>query len=144
MLTQTTPAALNPISVSTELPESLGEWPGAAIEFAICLNRIRRAVGDPVNDNRVAMESIKSTRAWWRVSTAHSWPTRNKRAEALESSIEPALLAIHRAKARMVRSAGGMRVQAPSLFDRDALKQALEALGIGHLELVEEGSGPNV
>lgn len=116
-----------------ELLERIECWPSYAIEMLIGLNKLRRA-GTPSHlDNQTAMESVRHTRAWWRYSSAHAWPTRGKRADDLRAGIEPGLLTLHKLKARLIREGDGAAIVAPFGIAEHDLREALGALGLDHL-----------
>jgi hypothetical protein len=130
-----------PTSPAPALPESLADWSGYAVEVAIVLNKLRRAKTPSHLDNQTAMESVRHARAWWRHSTAHQWPERGKKAEALRAGIEPGLMALRGLRARLVREGEGAVIEAPGLVDSNELRAALAALGLDHLPIrsVEAG-----
>lgn len=120
-----------------DLPESIVEWPSYAVEYLVCLNRIRRAAGG--FEDPTASEVIQRTRLWWRRSTAHLWPTMGRRSEANRQGIEPALLTLRQLKARLRASEGMASILAPH-GACEALIDALKALGLENLPVVDEAA----
>lgn len=119
-----------------ELPESIVEWPTYAMEYLICLNRQRRAMGG--KPDHCAMEATRPARLWWRNSTAHRWPTSGKRAEAKRQGIEPALLTLRRLEARLRTTERAASIIAPAAASPDELAEALAALGLESLPILSD------
>lgn len=115
-----------------DLPESMTQWPSIAVEFVISLNRIRRESGQ-ADTNEQAARTLRHARTWWSVSTAHQWPERGKRAKALETGVEPALVVMNRHGVRIIHDGQGPAIQIPSATDNPELQAALQALGLAHL-----------
>jgi len=119
-----------------DLPESIVEWPSAAAEYVIVLNRSRRASGQP-ETNANAARTIAAARAWWRCSTAHEWPELGKWDKALESGIEAALQTLRCMGAKLRPGVSGALIVAPVMAPHEDLAEALTALRLSHLEVVQ-------
>jgi hypothetical protein len=100
---------------------------------------MRRAKTPSHVDNETARESIAHARAWWKHSTAYTWPERGKKGEALRDGIEGGLLSLNRLRSRLIREGNGAAIVAPAEADEADLRQALAALGLDHLPVRRAG-----
>ena len=116
------------------LPDCLTDWPSVAVDFAIYSHRKILAEGRALG-NEAAMMAIRRTRVWWSVSTLEANP-KGKGSRRKQPDLEAALAVLGSHKARLERSAEGMRVVIGSGMDGKDLQDALRVLGIDHLERI--------